>query len=130
MYIHTSEIIIINSAVASGCTALSLTATDDDNRIALGALPSELMGEDEDSDYVNAYVGDYINASYIDVSPTRVSGTVCVLILLWASLSVCVFIHAGLFETKAIHSLSRYSAQTYACIYLSILLLALCLFYC
>lgn len=41
---------------------------DDDNRIALEALPSEVTGEDEDSDYINAYMGDYINASYIDVS--------------------------------------------------------------
>ncbi|CAI8018482.1 Receptor-type tyrosine-protein phosphatase epsilon [Geodia barretti] len=41
-------------------------AVYDDNRIALEALPSEVTGEDEDSDYINAHVGDYINASYID----------------------------------------------------------------
>ena len=53
--------------------------TDDDNRIALEALPSEVTGEDEDSDYINAHVGDYINASYIDVSLIAVTGClVCV----------------------------------------------------
>ena len=41
--------------------------SDDDNRIVLEALPSEVAGEDGDDDYVNAYMGDYINASYIDV---------------------------------------------------------------
>ena len=48
--------------------SLSISLLDDDNRIALQALPSEVAEEAEDSDYVNAYMGDYINASYIDVS--------------------------------------------------------------
>ena len=38
---------------------------DDDNRIVLEPLPDE---QSSDMDYVNAYAGDYINASYIDVS--------------------------------------------------------------
>lgn len=40
---------------------------DDDNRIVLEVLPAEVTGDDGDTDYVNAYMGDYINASYIDV---------------------------------------------------------------
>ena len=45
-------------------------ASDDDNRIQLTELPSEMTGEEDGGDYVNAYMGDYINASYIDVRVT------------------------------------------------------------
>ena len=44
--------------------------SDDDNRIQLTELPSEMTGEEDGGDYVNAYMGDYINASYIDVRVT------------------------------------------------------------
>ena len=54
--------------------------SDDDNRIRLTELPSELTGEEEGSDYINAYVGDYINASYIDVRVTTLwNKTPCVI---------------------------------------------------
>lgn len=51
-----------------GCTcSLYVLCSDDDNRIVLEALPDEVTGDDGDQDYVNAFMGDYINASYIDV---------------------------------------------------------------
>ena len=65
--------------------------TDDDNRIALEALPSEVTEEDdEDSDYINAYMGDYINASYIDVSWIATGCLVCVCACVRACVRVCV----------------------------------------
>ena len=49
------------------CCVCVCVCSDDENRIVLEALPSEVAGEDGDDDYVNAYMGDYINASYVDV---------------------------------------------------------------
>ena len=62
---------------------------DDDNRIALQALPSEVTGEAEDDDYINAYMGDYINASYIDVSAALLLPPVCDDILCDFEVCVC-----------------------------------------
>ena len=91
-------------------TLHGVSVSDDDNRIALQPLPTDIPEETEEDDYINAYMGDYINASYIDVSVMVPVLPVCVDVLcdLWARVNVCMFTDAGLFQTKAVHSMPRY----------------------
>ena len=56
------------------CMLFTSTHTDDGNRIVLQPLSDRLS---TDTDYVNAYAGDYINASYIDVSSLPIHCTTC-----------------------------------------------------
>ena len=77
------------------------SCSDDDNRITLTELPSELTGEEEGSDYINAYIGDYINASYIDVRVT--------------TCEMCRTLNHLVYEEHCVHAFYYQHTSVWAC---------------